>query len=142
MFIIFAAVGRMSHAEPAGLAALDQVLQTAIPFIAGWFITAPFVGAYRLQPAHPHSKQTAPHPPGESTPYATPQQILKRTAIAWLCAWPVGLLFRALLLWRPIPLTFALITGVTNLLLLGSWRMLFAVWQSQRSRTTQAGNAE
>ena len=55
MFVIFAAVGRASHHEASGLGAFLSVLQTAAPFAIGWFVVAPFLGAYRdigyLQPA-------------------------------------------------------------------------------------------
>jgi hypothetical protein len=47
--LIFAALGRASHGEAAGLTALTQVAETAAPFIIGWFAVAPLFGAYRAQ---------------------------------------------------------------------------------------------
>src|SRR5437016_10350579 len=47
VFLIFAAVGRRSHGEAASISAFLQVVGTAAPFALGWFIVAPFVGAYR-----------------------------------------------------------------------------------------------
>ena len=44
VFLVFSVIGRISHGEPVGLTALPQVVGTAAPFAAGWFIVAPFVG--------------------------------------------------------------------------------------------------
>ena len=46
-FIIFAAIGRGNHGEATGLAAIPQIVVTALPFLTGWFLVAPFVGAFR-----------------------------------------------------------------------------------------------
>jgi hypothetical protein len=119
MFFIFAAVGRASHNEAAGFGSLLAIAGTAAPFIIGWFIAAPLVGAYRLPQRGQATAPSLPH-------------FIQRSALAWLAAWPLGLLLRSLLLWRPAPLTFALITFITNLVLLGCWRSLFAWWQARR----------
>src|SRR5882757_7272558 len=47
VFLIFAAVGRRSYGEAASISSLLQVAGTAAPFALGWFIVAPFIGAYR-----------------------------------------------------------------------------------------------
>ncbi|MFO7168593.1 MAG: DUF3054 domain-containing protein [Chloroflexota bacterium] len=111
--LVFAAIGRSSHGEAAGLDAALQVAGTAAPFIAGWFLVAPALGAY-----------------GRATAGVRP--MLARTAICWLAAWPVSLLLRALALQRGIPLSFALVTFVTVLFILGVWRGLFA-WLAARA---------
>jgi hypothetical protein len=113
-FMIFAAIGRASHAEAAGLSALLQVAETAAPFMVAWFAAAPFLGAFRPDVA------------------AAPRRMLARTALAWLVAWPIGLGLRALIRQSGIPLTFALITLVTVLCILGLWRALFALVASRR----------
>ncbi len=46
-FLIFAAIGRSSHGEASGFAAIPQVITTALPFAIAWFLVSPFVGAYR-----------------------------------------------------------------------------------------------
>ena len=46
-FLVFAGVGRQSHGEASGLAALGQIAVTAFPFALGWYLVAPFIGAYR-----------------------------------------------------------------------------------------------
>src|SRR5215470_3909239 len=73
-FFVFAAVGRASHNETAGVTAFVEVAKTAAPFALGWFAIAPFFGLYRR--AHT----------------ATVQTMLLRTTLAWLCAWPLGLI--------------------------------------------------
>src|SRR5262245_6936250 len=95
-FLIFSAIGRASHSEAAGLAALAQIAETAAPFAIGWFAVAPFVGVFRAEVA------------------ARPRRMLARTAVAWLLAWPVGLLLRALIRQTSIPLSFAVVTLLTN----------------------------
>jgi DUF3054 family protein len=107
-FIVFAAVGRASHSEAAGLAAILQVAETAAPFAIGWYMVAPFAGAYGAEIT------------------GQPRRMLARSALAWLLAWPIGLLLRALIRQSPIPISFAIVTLITNMLLLLSWRGVFA----------------
>jgi hypothetical protein len=116
VFLLFAAIGRSSHGAAAGLDALLQVAGTAAPFAAGWLVAAPLVGAYR--PAV----------------IAALRPMLARTALAWLAAWPVGLGLRALLLQRGIPISFALVTLATVLLLLLAWRSLFVLAASRAAK--------
>jgi hypothetical protein len=115
-FMIFAALGRASHSEAAGLAAILQVAETAAPFAIGWFVVAPFAGTYRADIA------------------SRPRQMLERSALAWLLAWPIGLLLRALIRQTTIPLSFALVTLITNMLILLGWRGLFA-WLNAKRKT-------
>lgn len=125
-FLVFAAIGRRSHGEAAGLTAMFEVAQTAAPFIIGWFLAAPFLKAYRLDTAG------AGVAPARRTALVGP--LLKRTALAWLVACPIGLVLRALFLSRGIPLSFAIITFITNLFLLGGWRSAFAWFVARRAR--------
>lgn len=113
-FMVFAAIGRSSHGEAAGLDALLQVAGTAAPFLAGWFIVAPTLGAY-----------------GPKT--IGVRLMLARTALAWVAAWPVGLGLRALALQRSIPISFAIVTFVTVLAILMVWRGLFALFSLRRA---------
>lgn len=111
VFLIFAAVGRASHDETSGLGALAAVAGTAVPFALGWFLVAPFAGAYRRA----HSR--------------APLVMLRRTLLAWLAAWPVAMGLRWALTAR-IPLSkfavFALVVLAANALFLSIWRGLFA----------------
>lgn len=108
-FLAFAAAGRNTHAEAAGLGALPQVIETAAPFMIGWFLVAPLVGAYRADVT------------------SNPQRMLTRSALAWLVAWPIGLGLRALIRQSGIPLSFALVTLFVVLTIVLIWRLVFAL---------------
>ena len=100
-FLVFAAIGRRNHSENG---AVVDVALTAAPFFVAWLVVAALTGALRgdlLQ----SSRRT-----------------LARTALAWLLAWPLGLGLRALVLQREIPLSFAIVVGIANTVLLLGWR--------------------
>src|SRR5438046_10000439 len=46
-FLAFSAIGRGSHGEATGLAAIPAVIVTAAPFAIAWFVVSPFIGVYR-----------------------------------------------------------------------------------------------
>ena len=100
-FLVFAAIGRRNHSENG---AVVDVALTAAPFLAAWLLVAALAGALR----------------GDLL--LSPKQMLKRTALAWLLAWPLGLGLRALVLQREIPLSFAIVVGIANTVLLLGWR--------------------
>jgi len=75
--MVFAAIGRGSHGEAAGLGAIGEVAQTAAPFVIGWLITAPWLGAFSPQAT------------------GTPLKMLRTTAISWCAAVVAGSLLRA-----------------------------------------------
>lgn len=135
-FLLFAAIGRRSHGEAAGLAAAWEVFQTAAPFLLGWLLVAPWTRAYRVadyepgQPAAP----VAPALPQQEGSHQRWPAFAGWLALVWLLAWPVGLGLRALFLQRGIPLSFALVTFISNLVLLVGWRSLFA-WFARGRRS-------
>jgi hypothetical protein len=116
VFLVFAAIGRRSHGEAAGLGALLDVAVTAAPFILGWMAAAPWLGAF--------------------SPEATrgPAAMLRVTLASWLAALAVGAVARALFIGRFSPPSFYVVTFLVALLLLGGWRGLFAWVESRRSR--------
>jgi len=115
-FLIFAAIGRRSHGEAASISSFLQVAGTAAPFVLGWFIVAPFIGAYRRR---------------QTTGVGNMAQ---RTALSWVAAWPAALLFRGIAVDRAVPpLTFMLISLISNMVFLEVWRALFA-WLSSLKR--------
>lgn len=117
IFLMFAALGRRSHGEAAGIAAVGQVLETAAPFIIGWLAIAPLVGAFR---------------PGM---LEHPRALLGRSLLAWLLALPVGLLLRMLIRQSAFPpISFAITTFLIVGVLLGAWRGGFAWWQQRGAR--------
>jgi len=109
-FVVFATLGRETHNEATGLGAIGQTLWTALPFMLGWFLVAPWLGAFRR------------------TGTARPLDMLRRTEIAWLASWPVALLLR----WAFTPnhhippLAFAIVALLANAVILGGWRTAFA----------------
>jgi hypothetical protein len=114
-FLIFVALGRGSHGEASGFAAIPQVIVTALPFIAGWFLVSPFVGAFRHKII------------------AQPRSMVIRTAVAWLLAWPVALLLRGIFVDHGVPpLSFAIVVLLFNMLLLLIWRWPFALNNKMR----------
>jgi len=116
-FLIFAALGRNTHGEASGFAAIPQIILTALPFIAGWFLVSPFVGAFR----HKILSQ--------------PLAMAIRTALAWLIAWPVAMLLRGIFVDHGVPpLSFAMVVLLFNMLLLLIWRWPFALNNSLRKR--------
>src|SRR5262249_21029471 len=113
VFLVFSVIGRIRHGEPVGLSALPQVVGTAAPFAAGWFIVAPFVRAYRRDIM------------------MQPRQMAKRTAFAWLLACPVGLTLRGIFVDRGAPpFSFAIITLLFVLCIMLLWRWPYALTSS------------
>lgn len=104
-FLAFAALGRRAHSMGS---ALDDVVGTAVPFMVAWFVAAPFTGAFR----------------DDAT--ASPMQGARRAALAWLLAFPLGLLLRTPIVGRLPHISFAIVAGVFTLLFLTGWRALFA----------------
>jgi cation transport ATPase len=116
-FLIFVALGRSSHQEASGFAAIPQIIVTALPFIAGWFLVSPFVGAFR------HKIM------------AQPKAMVIRTTVSWLIAWPVALFLRGIFVDHGVPpLSFAIVVLLVNMLLLLIWRWPFALNNSMRKR--------
>jgi hypothetical protein len=116
-FLIFSALGRNTHRESSGFTAILQIFQTALPFAAGWFLVAPFVGAFRHKIL------------------AHPRAMVMRTALAWLLAWPVAMLLRGIFVDHSVPpLSFAIVVLLFNMLLLLIWRWPFALNNSLRNR--------
>ena len=114
-FNVVTAIGLLSHGELASLDALGQVAIVAAPFAIGWFLIAPFAGAFRADIA------------------GRPRRILPRAALAWLIALPIGLLLWSLIRQKQIQPAFAVVTFITNLIVLLGWRGVFA-WLTARNR--------
>jgi hypothetical protein len=115
-FHIVAAIGLASHGELTGPDALPQVVEIALPFAAGWFIVAPFAGAFKAEVA------------------SRPRQMLARTAVAWLIACPIGLLLWSLVRQKSIQPAFAIVTLITNMVVLLGWRGVFTWLAVRRNR--------
>ena len=116
-FLLFAAVGRRTHDEASGIAAIGQIATTALPFALGWFAVSPLLGAFRRRLTQ------------------GPWRMLARTELSWLVAWPVTLLLRwAIAPDHNVPVSFALVILLANALFLGLWRTGFALVEALVSR--------
>jgi len=101
---LFAYIGRATHGNPEfDLATVG----TALPFLVGWFALAPLAGAYTRQ---------AILSQGDS---------LKKVVPAWLAAAPAGIALRALYKGEVPPTPFIVVTMLTTLVIMASWRALY-----------------
>lgn len=114
-FMLFSGLGRETHNEASGLGALSQTFVTALPFLLGWFLVAPWLGAFRRARTR------------------APLAMLGRTELSWLCALPLALILRWIFVRHVPPLTFAIVAALVNALFLGGWRTAFA-WIAGRAR--------
>jgi hypothetical protein len=103
-FFLFAALGHNQHGETGGMGSIAAI---ALPFIVAWFAVAPWAGAFYFSPS------------------VAPCDFLRRTALAWLCAWPLALLLRAAVQHRGITVSFDLIALLANGIFLLLWRGAF-----------------
>jgi hypothetical protein len=120
-FLAFATIGLNSHGKAiGGFAVLPQVILTALPFAAAWFIVAPFAGAYRRELI------------------ARPRKMAQRTIIAWALSWPLAMAFRGIFVDHAVPpLSFAIVTLIFNMLILLVWRWPFALNNNNKQRAKQ-----
>ncbi|HLJ68012.1 MAG TPA: DUF3054 domain-containing protein [Chloroflexota bacterium] len=107
LILLFAVIGRASHGEHDASRAIPA-LMTAGPFLAGWFASAPLLGAYSHRALRDSSSG------------------VQATARAWLGGCLIGLLLRSAGERRLVPLTFALVALLFNLATLSTWRWALA----------------
>lgn len=101
VFLIFAALGRSAHRETSGPL---HVLGVAAPFLAGWFVVAVLVGAYRAEA------------------FRSVRAALRRTVTASIPGGLVALTIRSVLEGRVVPFSFVLVALSFCLGALSIWR--------------------
>ncbi len=117
-FLIFSVLGTTSHKEVSGLASIPYIVLVALPFIAGWFLVAPFMGLFKPELM------------------AAPRAMATRTALAWIPAWVISMILRGIFFDHGIPATaFMLIALVFNIAILEVWRWPFALNNLARKRS-------
>ncbi|HNP85786.1 MAG TPA: DUF3054 domain-containing protein [Kouleothrix sp.] len=113
-FNIVTAIGLLNHGELTGFGRIGEVITIATPFAVGWFLVAPFLGAFK---------------PDVIT---QPRRMLARSALSWLLALPIGLLLWSFVRHKTVQPAFAVVTFITNMIVLLGWRGTFA-WLSGRT---------
>ncbi|GAB4839270.1 hypothetical protein Ancab_028797 [Ancistrocladus abbreviatus] len=114
--LVFAAIGRFSH----GFSVFDvETLRTADPFVAGWFLSAYFLGGYGEE--------------GRGMIGLT--KAVTAAAKSWALGIPLGLVIRAVTQGHLPPTNFILVTmGSTAVLLIGWRTLLFKIFPNDRSK--------
>ncbi len=107
--LLFAIIGRQSHDMSSGVAAFGAVFNTAAPFIIGWFLVAPWFGAFQ-----PEAWQSAKN---------AVFTVLKAIVPALV----VSILVRALFEGGFSPIVFYLVAGSFMLLVLVIWRLVYTL---------------
>lgn len=107
--LLFAIIGRQSHDISTGIAAFGDLINTAAPFIIGWFLVAPWLGAFQ-----PEAWQSAK---------SAILTVLKAIVPALI----VSILVRALFEGGFSPIVFYLVAGSFMLLTLVIWRLVYAL---------------
>jgi hypothetical protein len=114
-FLAFAAIGTGSHGTASGFAAIPLIVVVSLPFMASWYIVAPFLKVYRRDLM------------------ANPRKMAATTLIAWLLSWPVAMIFRGLFFDHGVPpFSFAIIALLANAVLLLVWRWPYALNNSMK----------
>ncbi|GAX73629.1 hypothetical protein CEUSTIGMA_g1080.t1 [Chlamydomonas eustigma] len=103
--LAFAAVGRINHGGVADL----ETIYTALPFLAGWFLTSPFLGGF------------GPSANGTGTKDAA-----LTAAKCWAVGTPLGLVIRGVSKGYVPPTPFIVVSMVTTGVLLIGWRSAYA----------------
>ncbi|KAG6402576.1 hypothetical protein SASPL_134773 [Salvia splendens] len=125
MLLLFAAIGRSSH----GLPVFDfETFKTADPFIAGWFLSAYFLGGFSKEGRGKNGLQSAVvkifNRDLDLLFSANLSDVLSHHNMLSF-TFQLGIIIRALSIGHPPPTNFMLVTmGSTAVLLIG-WRALF-----------------
>jgi len=107
--LLFAIIGRQSHDMSTGINAFATVINSAAPFIIGWFLVAPWLGAFQ-----PEAWQSAKN---------AVLTVLKAIVPALV----VSILVRALFEGGFSPIVFYLVAGSFMLLILVIWRLIYTL---------------
>lgn len=112
VFLVFAITGILQHKKPL---TPTNLANDAIPFLLGWFLIAPLIGAFAR-------KKT--DRPGKMALY---------TVLAWLPSFVLGMTFCGIAVDHQVPPTsFMLVVLITNTIFLLIWRIPFAFLTGKR----------
>jgi hypothetical protein len=116
-FMLFASIGKASHAPDGGMDPL-AVAVTAFPFLVSWFAVTPLLGLYK-------SDATSISSASIST-LDTLKPVVLRTALGWGVAVPLGIALRGLIKGYVPPTPFIVVTLISTLVLLGVERVVYS----------------
>ena len=105
----FAAVGKASHSADGSLD-VGAVASVAFPFVTSWLLTSPLTGVY-----------TEDAKDGN----VVSESFLK-AAKGWIIAVPLGIALRGVIKGYVPPVSFAIVTMIATLVIVGGARVLFA----------------
>ncbi|KAG8369138.1 hypothetical protein BUALT_Bualt15G0120200 [Buddleja alternifolia] len=114
--LLFSAIGRFSH----GFSVFDlETFKTADPFIAGWFLSAYFLGGFGEEGRGKNGLWRA----------------VTAAAKSWSLGIPLGLVIRAVTIGHTPPTNFILVTmGSTAVLVIGWRALLFSIFPSDKGK--------
>lgn len=114
--LLFSAIGRFSH----GFSVVDiETLRTADPFIAGWVLSAYFLGGYG----------------DDGRGVNGLSQAVIAAAKSWFVGIPLGIVIRALAAGHLPPTNFILVTmGSTSVLLIGWRTLLYSIFPNDQRK--------
>lgn len=112
---LFAILGRNTHDEAIGIDAVWGVAGTVAPFLVGWLVASPLLGALRAATT------------------ATLPMMLRIVLSSWIAAYPLAMLVRGIGLGRTSPLSFYIVAFTVPLLFLVAWRLVFSIIESRRT---------
>ncbi len=109
VILLFTAIGREQHGMLSSLDAVMGTLNTAAPYVLGWLLVTPWLGAYRPKA------------------WASPMSAVKTPLIVFIPGIVAGALLRALFIGRFSPPIFYAVTAGFLVLMLLAWRLSYAV---------------
>ena len=105
----FAAVGKASHSADGSLD-VGAVASVAFPFVTSWLLTSPLTGVYS----------------DDAKDGNVVSESFLKAAKGWIVAIPIGIAMRGVIKGYVPPVSFAVVTMIATLVIVGGARVLFA----------------
>ena len=105
----FAAVGKASHSADGSLD-IGAVASVAFPFVTSWLLTSPLTGVYT----------------NDARDGNVVSESFLKAARGWIIAVPLGIALRGVIKGYVPPVSFAIVTMIATLVIVGGARVLFA----------------
>ena len=105
----FAAVGKASHSADGSLD-IGAVASVAFPFVTSWLLTSPLTGVYT----------------DDAKDGNVVSESFLKAGKGWIVAIPIGIALRGVIKGYVPPVSFAVVTMIATLVIVGGARVLFA----------------